>query len=91
LAQPFARGRFTGAIGAGHLYHLRGFDAARSLFWFGTSSFLVAAADLPYVGDWSWSNDDIVLYDDPDHVGWYDAYNTRTGNYVHVQYDGPLE
>jgi len=91
MGRPYPHGHFAGPIGKGHVYRLRGWDAPRHRFWFNNAYFLIAPDDVGYVDDWNWDADDVVLYEDPDHPGWYLAYNTRLGTYAHVEYDGPAQ
>lgn len=84
---PWEHGHFPGGIGRSYVYRLGG--GARGHFRFADFFFSVAPYDYDDCAGWLWDSDDIVIYADPDHIGWYLAYNVRLGTYVHVMYLGP--
>jgi hypothetical protein len=79
-------GHFDGGYGRRHVYRIEGGN--RDRFWFGGYYFNVASPDYGYTDNWEWDRDQVTIYEDPDHVGWYLAYNVRLGTYVHVQFLG---
>ena len=86
LDHPWEHGHFSGAIGPRQIWRLHGGNRER--FDIGGFFFQAAPYDYDACADWVWDSDDIVIYDDPDHVGYYLAYNVRLGTYVHVLYLG---
>lgn len=85
LDRPYAYGRF-GFLGPRFVFRIGGGGPMH--FRVGSAWFAVADFDYDYASNWLWNADDVVITDDPDHVGWYLAYNTRLGTTVHVQYLG---
>lgn len=91
LAKPFEFGHFD-RFGPSHRYGIVRVDRDHHRFWFdGGFFFDVADWDWPLYADWCWDcGDDFVVYEDPDHVGWYLLYDVNNGQYVHTRYMGKV-
>jgi hypothetical protein len=90
LDHPFEHGHFE-HFGPSYRYRVVRVDVHAHRFWFpGGFYFEVAPWDWAQCAEWCWNcgGDDFVVYDDPDHIGWYMLYNVHTGIYVHVQFLG---
>jgi hypothetical protein len=89
LEHPYSHGRFS-RFGPQYRYAVVRLDPNLHRFWLpGGFLFEVAPFEWALAADWCWTcGEDFVIYDDPDHVGWYLLYDVHTGLYVHVQYLG---
>jgi hypothetical protein len=76
LDHPWQHGHFRGVIGTGHVWRMHGGDRGRLAI--GGFFLSVGAFDWVFCDDWLWDSEDIVIHDDPDHIGCYDAsWTTR--------------
>lgn len=67
----------------------RGIDyRTRRVVLYDNSNWVVASYDLDRCRDWQWDRDQVYVYDDDHHPGWYLLFNARLGRYVHVEYFG---
>ena len=89
LDHPFEHGHFE-HFGPSYRYTVVRIDRDHHRFWFpGGVYFEVAPWDWSVCADWCWDcGDDFVVYEDPDHPGWYLLYNVHTGHYVYATYLG---
>jgi hypothetical protein len=98
LDHPWEHGHYTGGFGPQQVYTLQvdkvAVPVARWLsdesgrMYFGNTYWRVSRQDYDVAAHWKWAGDQIVIYEDPVHVGWYLAYIPRIGTYAHVEYLG---
>ena len=79
----------------GHYEHVRERFVARSIDYrtrnvilYDRSNWVVAAYDVDRCRDWQWDRDQVYVYDDDHHPGWYLLFNGRLGKTVHVEFSG---
>lgn len=89
IDHPFEHGHFD-HFGPDYRYDILREDFEHRRIWFVDGSlFEVSSWDWPICQNWCWScGNDFIVYDDPDHPGWYLLYNIHTGQYVHALFMG---
>ncbi len=89
MDHPYQHGHFE-HFGPQYRYSVQRIDRDHHRFWFpGGFYWQIAAWDWTIASSWCWTcGDTFVVYDDPDHPGWYLVYDTQTGEYVHAEYMG---
>jgi hypothetical protein len=87
--RPYAHGHFE-HFGPDYRYGVERIDRDHHRFWFpGGFYFQIADPDWALTSSWCWNcPNEFVVYEDPDHPGWYLVYDTATGTYVHAEYMG---
>jgi len=60
----------------------------RRIILYDRSTWIVASYDAPRCRDWDWGRDQVYVYDDDHHPGWYLLFNARLGRSVHVEFSG---
>jgi hypothetical protein len=90
LDHPFEHGHFE-HVGPSYRYDIVRVDPDQHRFWLPDGYwFEVPAWEWPLAANWCWTcgADDFVIYDDPDHPGYYLLYDLYTGRFIHVLYMG---
>lgn len=79
----------------GHYEHVKEPFVARSIDYrtravvlHDSSNWVVASYDVDRCRDWRWDHDQVYVYDDDHHPGWYLLFNARLGRSVHVEFSG---
>src|SRR5215469_12074258 len=71
------------------VYIVRAYEPrVRRIILYDHSAWIVAYYDVPRCRDWDWGRDEVYVYDDDYHPGWYLLFNPRLGRSVHVEFWG---
>jgi hypothetical protein len=72
-----------------HVWKIRTFEVrSRRVILVDRSTWVIASYDIPHCRDWAWDRDEVYVYDDDRHPGWYLLFNARLGRSVHVEFFG---